>query len=85
MVWRVLGRQLDWFVLSDDEYRPLTPDAAGMLDSRVFPGLRLAVDALLQGDTARVLSELQNGVHTPDHAAFVERLRVARSTVSDGS
>ena len=85
VVWRVLDRQLDWFVLSDDEYRPLITDAAGMLESRVFPGLRLAVDALLQGDTARVLSELQNGVRTSDHAAFVDRLRLARSTAGDGS
>ena len=77
VVWRVLERQIDWFVLSDDEYRPLNPGAAGMLESRVFPGLRLAVDALLQGDIARVLSELQNGVRSPEHAAFVERLRSA--------
>ena len=77
VVWRVLERQLDWFVLTDDEYRPLTTDAAGILESRVFPGLRLAVDALLQGDMARVLSELQNGVRSPEHAAFVERLRSA--------
>ncbi|MDE0218498.1 MAG: Uma2 family endonuclease [Spirochaetaceae bacterium] len=77
MVWRVLERQLDWFVLTDDEYRPLTTDPAGILESRLFSGLRLAVDALLQGDLARVLSELQNGVRTPEHAAFVERLRSA--------
>ena len=81
LVWRVLERELDWFVLSDDEYRPLSPGATGVLESRVFPGLRLAVGALLPGDLAGVLSELQNGVRTPEHAAFVERLRSAGDTV----
>ena len=75
VVWRVLERELDWFVLTDDEYRPLNPGAAGVLESRAFPGLRLAVGALLQGELAGVLSELQNGMRTPEHAAFVERLR----------
>ena len=84
VVWRVLDRQIDWFVLSDDEYRPLTADSAGMLESRVFPGLRLAVDALLQGDTARVLAELQNGLGTPRHATFAARLRSAGRTTREG-
>ena len=48
LVWRVLERQIDWFVLTGGEYRPLAATAGGMLKSRVFPGLRLAVDALLQ-------------------------------------
>ena len=75
LVWRVYEKQLDWFVLSDDAYRPLAPDTAGLLHSRIFPGLRLAVEALLAGDMARVLAELQAGVGSPEHAAFVERLR----------
>ncbi len=75
LVWRVYEKQFDWFVLVDDEYRPLTADAAGRLHRRVFPGLRLAVAALLAGDTARVLAALQTGVGTPEHAAFVERVR----------
>ena len=79
VVWRVLDRQIDWFVLSDDEYRPLSTDPAGMLESRAFPGLRLAVDALLEGDTARVLAELQNAMRTPEHAAFVAHLRSSRT------
>ena len=81
---RVLDRQIDWFVLSDDEYRPLTADSAGMLESRVFPGLRLAVNALLQGDTARVLAELQNGFRTPRHTTFVEHLHSAGRTKREG-
>lgn len=75
LVWRVYEKQLDWFVLSDDAYRPLTPDTSGLLQSQAFPGLRLAVDALLAGDVARVLADLQQGVGTPEHVTFVERLQ----------
>ena len=75
LVWRVYEKQLDWFVLIDDEYKPLTPDTSGLLHSQVFPGLRLAVEALLAGDVARVLAELHTGVGTPEHATFVERLQ----------
>lgn len=76
LVWRVYEKQVDWFVLMDDEYRPLTPDTSRLLHSRLFPGLRLAVDALLDGDITRVLAELQHGVGTPEHAKFVESLQV---------
>ena len=75
LVWRVYEKQIDWFVLTDDEYSPLTPDTSGILHSQVFPGLRLAVDGLLAGDVAHVLSELQKGFGTPEHVQFVERLQ----------
>ena len=77
LVWRVYEKQFDWFVLVDDEYRPLTPDTDGLLHSRVFPGLRLAVEALLTGDVTRVLAEIQTAVETPEHARFVERLQAS--------
>ena len=73
VVWRVHDRAVDWFVLADDEYRPQVPDAHGVLHSPNFPGLRLAVDALLAGDVTGVLSALQAGPGTPEHAAFAAR------------
>ena len=48
---------------------------SGVIRSEVFPGLRLAVDALLVGDVARVLAVLQEGIGTAEHAEFVKRLR----------
>ncbi len=74
LVWRVYDREFDWFVLTAGEYRPLAPDAAGILRSRTFPGLRLARRALLDGDFAAVLAELGKGLKTAEHAAFVARL-----------
>lgn len=74
LVWQVYDRRLDWFALNEGRYVPLVPQGA-TLESRVFPGLRLAVDAMLNGDLAAVMAELQSGVQTPEHAAFVQRLR----------
>lgn len=59
IVWRVEDRALDWFSLEEGEYRPLTPDDRGVIHSKVFPGLRLAVDALLADDMAAVIAEQQ--------------------------
>lgn len=57
--WRVLDRALDWFELTDGEYVLREPDKAGIIESRTFPGLRLNVTALLQGDAAAVLAALR--------------------------
>ena len=80
VVWRVHDRRIDWFALADDEYRRLEPDAGGVLHSTVFPGLRLAVEALLAGDVANVLADLRRGLDSDEHAAFVKRLQAAAQT-----
>ena len=78
IVWRVLDGAVDWFVLEDGEYRPLVPDSTGVAESGRFPGLRLAVGALLAGEVAAVLAELQRGLDSPAHAAFVAELEALR-------
>ena len=65
LVWLVAEGRLEWFNLEDDEYRPQLPDAHGLLHSRIFPGLRLPVGALLAGDTARVLEALTRNDASP--------------------
>ncbi len=74
IVWRTYTQQLDWFYLEDGEYKPLSIDASGTGRSRQFPGLWLATTALLAGDLAAVLQTLQQGIATPDHQAFCDRL-----------
>jgi Uma2 family endonuclease len=76
LVWPVYDERVDWYRLDAErgEYVPLTPEVTGVICSQVFPGLRLAAEALLDGDLAGVLAELQKGLATPEHAAFVERL-----------
>jgi Uma2 family endonuclease len=75
VVWRVWDQAIDWFVLRDGRYDPLPPSAEGPYRSEVFPGLWLDAAALLRGDLARVLQVAQEGINSPEHAAFVERLQ----------
>ena len=75
VVWRVLDRELDWLALREGTYQRLAADQAGILRSAVFPGLWLAVPALLARDLAGVLATLQVGLASPEHAAFRERRR----------
>jgi len=75
IVWQVLDQKLDWFVLRDGEYVVQEPDEAGVIRSEIFPGLWLAVASLLDGNMVRVLAVVQEGVNSPDHAAFMEQLQ----------
>jgi Uma2 family endonuclease len=80
IVWRVYDRHVDWFRLENGQYVTVPVDAAGLIHSRVFPGLRLAVPALLSGDLAHVLAEVQRGLASAEHRAFVEALTAAMHT-----
>jgi hypothetical protein len=52
----------------------LPADAAGVCRSEAFSGLWLDVRSLLAGDLAAVLKTSHEGLASPEHAAFVERL-----------
>ncbi len=72
IVWQVFEQQIDWFHLEDGEYVPLPVDQDGIIRSRVFPGLWLAVEELLAGNMMQVLAVLQAGLASLEQAAFVE-------------
>jgi Uma2 family endonuclease len=74
VVWRTVDRAIDWFRLENGQYVKVEPDEEGIIESRVFPGLRLATMALLAGDLSRVLAELQKGLDSDEHKAFVQKL-----------
>ncbi len=52
--------------------------ADGIHRSRVFPGLWLDEAAFWARDFRRVRAALEQGLATPEHAAFVESLAAAR-------
>ena len=79
IVWRVWDQAVDWFVLRSGRYEPALPTAEGLLCSEVFPGLWLDAAALVRGDLARVLQVVQQGLASPEHAAFVARLAQAQT------
>jgi Uma2 family endonuclease len=77
LVWRVLDRAIDYFVLNEGRYDPLPPTARGIYPSRVFPGLWLDAAALIAGEVAKVDAVLRKGLATRKHAEFVASLKRA--------
>ena len=75
VVWRVLDQAIDWFILREGNYERLAPDANGIYKSEVLPGLWLDAAALLRDDLVTVMQVLQQGLASPEHAAFVARLQ----------
>ena len=75
VVWRVRDKAIDWFVLRSGRYQPLVPTPEGLYVSEVFPGLWLDPAALLRGDLAKALDVLRQGLASPEHAAFVAKLK----------
>ncbi|MBD2529683.1 Uma2 family endonuclease [Nostoc flagelliforme FACHB-838] len=74
IVWQVLDQKLTWFYLEQGEYLELATDSNGILRSQIFPGLWLGVAELLAGNMQSVLTVLQTGLQSPEHAAFVQGL-----------
>ncbi|HUT90185.1 MAG TPA: Uma2 family endonuclease [Thermoguttaceae bacterium] len=83
LVWRVLDEAIDWLILREDRFDPLSPDPGGIYKSEAFPGLWLDAAALLRGDQAEVLNVLNQGLASAEHAAFVERLKIAADNARD--
>jgi Uma2 family endonuclease len=73
IVWQVFEQKVDWFYLEAGEYVPLPVDGDGVMRSRVFPGLWLAVADLLAGNMVQVLAVLQAGLATVEHGEWVQR------------
>ena len=80
VVWRVLNQEIDWFVLRAGQYERLPLDANGLLRSVVFAGLWLDPAALVQGNLARVLAVVQQGIASPEHTTFFAHLHPPAAT-----
>jgi Uma2 family endonuclease len=78
IIWRVLDQEIDWFILREGNYDRLQPGPDGILRSEVFPGLWLDAAAMIRGDLAHVLEVVQQGTKSPEHTAFVARLKARR-------
>jgi Uma2 family endonuclease len=69
-------KAVKWFALRDGKYELLMPEN-GVIRSVVFPGLWLNVKALVKRDLPALFRTLNEGLATPEHAAFCARLREA--------
>ncbi len=82
---QVYEQRIDWFALREGVYEPLAPDENGVLRSEVFPGLWLLPAAFWAGNLAAMLAVLQEGLASPDHAAFVAHLQEQQSATPSAS
>jgi Uma2 family endonuclease len=72
-------QRVEWHALREGGYQLLASDEAGVLRSEVFPGLWLNTTAFFALDVLAVLTTLQLGVASPEHAAFVTLLSGGQS------
>ncbi len=85
----VVGLEPDevyWHLRRDHRFARVPADADGLYRSAVFPGLWLDPAALFAGDRRRLREVVDQGLATPEHAAFVAKLAEAkrRSLGSEG-
>jgi Uma2 family endonuclease len=64
-----------WFVRRKGKFRELEPGPDAVFRSLVFPGLWLDAAAFLRRDSKKVRAVLRDGLASPEHAAFVRKLR----------
>lgn len=74
LVWQTFENRFSWFRLQAEEFVLIEPDADGIIRSSTFPGLWLAVPALLEGNMIEVLNVLQLGIAEDAHQAFIQDL-----------
>lgn len=68
-------RRLIWFVLREGVYEAMAPDEAGIQRSEIFPGLWLECASLVEGDLARVLAILQQGLESSEYEDYLARIQ----------
>lgn len=74
LVWRVREKEMDWFASRNGQFEPL-PTEDGIIRSETFPGLWLNPASLIDDDPTAVLRVLDQGIASPEHAAFVAMLK----------
>jgi Uma2 family endonuclease len=74
LVWQTFENYFSWFRWQAEEFVLIEPDADGIIRSSTFPGLWLAVPALLAGNMIEVLNVLQTGIANPEHQQFIQSL-----------
>jgi Uma2 family endonuclease len=76
LVLCVEEQELHWFDFEKES--TIRPGRGGIARSRVFPGLWIDIEALLDQDSSRLVETVQQGIASSAHATFVRRLERAR-------
>jgi Uma2 family endonuclease len=69
--------RIHWFMRRGERFGQMRPGPDGIYRSKVFPGLWLDAEALFAEDLDRLIEILEQGLATPEHAAFVAKLAAA--------
>lgn len=77
LVFLTYEQEVRWHVLRNGRYEQLAADEQGILRSQVFPGLWLHPTHFWAGDASALIATLQEGIQSPEHASFVDRLQQA--------
>ena len=80
IVLSVVDQKVFWFDLPQDRELPIPED--GILRSLTFPGLWIDVQGLLSRDATRLMTTLEKGLASPEHAAFVSKLEEDRQRLA---
>jgi len=67
-------KRVFWFVVRRGKFEELAAGADGIYRSKIFPGLWLDPAAFFGLSATRMLEVLQQGLDSPEHAAFVKKL-----------
>jgi hypothetical protein len=70
--------RIHWFARRGNRFKDLRPGPDGVYRSEAFPGLWLDPHALFGEDLNRLIQVLEQGLATPEHAAFVAKLAEAK-------
>ena len=69
--------RIHWFIRKGKRFVRMRPGRDGIYRSKVFPGLWLDAEALYAEDLDRLIAVLEEGLATPEHAAFAAKLAAA--------
>ena len=64
-----------WYHLDEGAFHLLAAEEAGILRSRIFPGLWLHPSHLWGGDLAALQALVQQGLQSPEHAEFIKSMQ----------
>ena len=79
LVYTLDPDEVYWFARREDRFVRQSPGADGCYRSEAYPGLWLDPVALLAEDLHGLMTTLERGLATPEHAAFVARLAEANA------
>lgn len=75
LLWNTEAGTITWYARHKDKFVPMKSNRAGILKSKIFPGLWLEVAAMREGDMTQVMKTLYEGLASAPHRQYVKRFK----------